>query len=209
MSKSKLRNDQEEFWSSEFGEKYIDRNKSDQLFASNLFFFSQALKRAGKINNCIEIGANIGMNLRALKLLFPQIHLEAIEINEEAAKSLLEFLSEKEVYIQSVLDWNPEQKYDLVLSKGVLIHQNPNSLDSIYEKLYQASNNYILLGEYYSPNPASIDYRGHKDKLFKRDFAGELMEKYNDLKLIDYGFSYRRDPNFPQDDISWFLLEKE
>ena len=34
------------------------------------------------------------------------------------------------------------------------------------------------------------------------------MEKYNDLKLIDYGFSYRRDPNFPQDDISWFLLEK-
>ena len=205
---SKFRNEQEEFWSAEFGDEYIDRNKSDQLFASNLYFFSQALKRTRKINSCIEIGANVGMNLRALKLLFPQIHLEAVEINKEAGKLLIEFLSEKEVYLQSILDWNPQKKYDLVLSKGVLIHQNPDSLESIYKKLYEACNNYILLGEYYSPNPSSIDYRGHKDKLFKRDFAGELMEKYNDLILIDYGFSYRRDPNFPQDDISWFLLEK-
>jgi spore coat polysaccharide biosynthesis protein SpsF len=26
--------------------------------------------------------------------------------------------------------------------------------------------------------------------------------------LVDYGFAYHRDPNFPQDDITWFLLEK-
>jgi spore coat polysaccharide biosynthesis protein SpsF len=28
------------------------------------------------------------------------------------------------------------------------------------------------------------------------------------LKLADYGFVYRRDIRFPQDDINWFLLEK-
>jgi len=44
--------------------------------------------------------------------------------------------------------------------------------------------------------------------LFKRDFAGEMLERFADLKLLDYGFVYRRDPNFPQDDITWFLLEK-
>ena len=122
--------------------------------------------------------------------------------------SSIEFLSEKEVYLQSILDWNPQKKYDLVLSKGVLIHQNPDSLESIYKKLYEACNNYILLGEYYSPNPSSIDYRGHKDKLFKRDFAGELLDKFEDVGLIDYGFVYHREP-FPQDDITWFLLEKK
>jgi spore coat polysaccharide biosynthesis protein SpsF len=53
-----------------------------------------------------------------------------------------------------------------------------------------------------------INYRGHKDRLFKRDFAGELMDKYPDLKLVDYGFVWRRDNNFPQDDGTWFLLEK-
>jgi len=34
------------------------------------------------------------------------------------------------------------------------------------------------------------------------------MDIYKDCKLIDYGFSYRRDPAFPQDDITWFLIEK-
>jgi spore coat polysaccharide biosynthesis protein SpsF len=43
--------------------------------------------------------------------------------------------------------------------------------------------------------------------LFKRDFAGEMLDKYADLKLCDYGFVYHRE-KFSQDDISWFLLEK-
>jgi hypothetical protein len=34
------------------------------------------------------------------------------------------------------------------------------------------------------------------------------MDKYNDLKLIDYGFRYKRDNNFSLDDITWFLLSK-
>jgi len=44
--------------------------------------------------------------------------------------------------------------------------------------------------------------------LFKRDFAGEMLDRYPALKLLDYGFVYRRDPLFPQDDMTWFLLEK-
>jgi spore coat polysaccharide biosynthesis protein SpsF len=35
-----------------------------------------------------------------------------------------------------------------------------------------------------------------------------MLEKYPDLKLIDYGFCYKRDPAFPQDDVTWFLLGK-
>ena len=53
-----------------------------------------------------------------------------------------------------------------------------------------------------------VNYRGHEDRLFKRDFCSELMEKYNDLTLIDYGFGYRNDPVFKQDDLTWFLLKK-
>ncbi len=33
------------------------------------------------------------------------------------------------------------------------------------------------------------------------------MDTYG-LRLVDYGFVYRRDPNWPQDNINWFLLEK-
>lgn len=82
-------------------------------------------------------------------------------------------------------------------------------LPLVYEKLYQASNKYILIAEYYNPAPVAINYRGHSDRLFKRDFAGEILEKYKDLELVDYGFSYKGDKAFPQDDITWFLIKKK
>jgi len=85
-----FKTDQETFWAGQFGTDYIQRNQGDALLASNLAFFSKALHQAHGINNCIEFGANIGMNLRALKLLYPGIDCHAIEINSEAAKQLAE-----------------------------------------------------------------------------------------------------------------------
>jgi len=99
------------------------------------------------------------------------------------------------------------QKFDMTFTKGVLIHINPDKLESVYENLYNLSNRYIMVCEYYNPTPVTIEYRGHKDRLFKRDFAGELIEKYN-LKLLDYGFNYHRDHYFTNDDATWFLMEK-
>ena len=60
--------EQEKFWANEFGTEYIERNQGEQLLASNLNFFSKALQQAGRIESCIEFGANIGMNLKALQL---------------------------------------------------------------------------------------------------------------------------------------------
>ena len=85
---------------------------------------------------------------------------------------------------------------------------NPEYLPQIYETLYQSTGRYLLVCEYYNPTPVQITYRGHSDRLFKRDFCGEVLDHYSDLHLVDYGFSYHRDPNFPQDDSTWFLLEK-
>jgi spore coat polysaccharide biosynthesis protein SpsF len=96
----------------------------------------------------------------------------------------------------------------LTLIKGVLIHLNPDILPQVYDKLVKACGRYLLVAEYYNPSPVTINYRGHSDRLFKRDFAGEIMDQHPEMKLKDYGFSYRKDPNFPQDDITWFLMEK-
>ena len=71
-----------------------------------------------------------------------------------------------------------------------------------------AVKKYICIAEYYNPSPVALSYRGHSDKLFKRDFAGEFMKQFPDVELVQYGFAYRSDPNFPQDDINWFLLKK-
>jgi spore coat polysaccharide biosynthesis protein SpsF len=106
------------------------------------------------------------------------------------------------------LDFEPAQTWNLVLIKGVLIHMNPDVLNQVYDKLVASTDRYLMIAEYYNPAPVAIPYRGHTDRLFKRDFAGEIMERHPSMQLVDYGFAYRRDPNFPQDDITWFLMEK-
>ncbi|MBS1141859.1 MAG: hypothetical protein H6R13_3312 [Proteobacteria bacterium] len=203
-----FKTDQEAFWAGEFGTEYINRNIGDALLASNLNFFSRALARAGRINNCIEFGANIGMNMRALRILYPELDGHAIEINPQAAEKLAEVLPAANIYQQSILDFSPDRQWELTLIKGVLIHINPEWLVKVYDALYRSSSRYILLCEYYNPSPVAINYRGHTDRLFKRDFCGELLDRHADLQLVDYGFAYRRDPAFPQDDITWFLIEK-
>jgi pseudaminic acid biosynthesis-associated methylase len=202
-----FRTEQEAFWAGRFGTDYIGRNESESLLASNLHFFSQALRRAGKIDSCIEFGANVGMNLRALKLLFPQMSQRGIEINPDAARQLEACIGADNVFTGSIFDYHVEAKADLALIKGVLIHLQPEMLAATYQKIVAAANRYVLVCEYYSPSPVAIPYRGHSDRLFKRDFAGEMLDQFPRLSLVDYGFVYKRDPAFPQDDITWFLLQ--
>ena len=200
--------EQENFWAGEFGADYISRNQGDALLASNLNFFSRALSKVKKIESCIEFGANIGMNLKALKLLYPSQQQYAVEINKEASIHLEKVMPKSHILNKSIIDFIPERKCDLVLIKGVLIHINPDQLRNVYKSLVDSSSRYLLIAEYYNPTPVEITYRGHGDRLFKRDFAGEILDCYSEIKLIDYGFAYHRDLAFPQDDITWFLFEK-
>lgn len=200
--------EQEAFWAGEFGSAYISRNAGPALLAANLSFFAKALDKAQRPGSCIEFGANIGMNLKALRLLYPEQEQYAIEINPEAVKELAATVPAANIFHASILDFAPPRQWDLVLIKGVLIHINPDFLPQVYERLYQACGRYLLVCEYYNPSPTTISYRGHEGRLFKRDFAGEILDRYPDLVLRDYGFAWRRDPTFPQDDITWFLMEK-
>ena len=209
-SSSAFKTEQEAFWAGAFGDEYIGRNDSKELLASNLHFFSQALRRAGRIDSCLEFGANIGMNLRALQLLYPAMQRTmGIEINIEAARQLGQLIGEQNVFQGSIFDYPVSATVDLSLIKGVLIHIKPEMLAATYRKLVEASHRYVLVCEYYNPAPVAIPYRGHVDRLFKRDFAGEMLEQFPELTLVDYGFTYRRDPAFPQDDITWFLMQKK
>lgn len=200
--------EQEAFWAGQFGDDYIARNQSEQLLAGNLAFFSKVIAKTVKVGSVLEMGANVGMNLRALSPLLPTASLHAIEINEQAANVLrgLPFVSS--VMNGSMLDYVVKEQFDFVFTKGVLIHLAPEMLPMVYDKMVEASARYVMVAEYYNPSPMEIPYRGHSNKMFKRDFAGELMARHPNMQLIDYGFLYRNDPNWPQDDITWFLMEK-
>ena len=201
------RNEQEDFWAGSFGKEYIDRNRDEKLLASNFVFFSNIFSKMSKLpKTCIELGANIGMNVFPIKTLLPTAEITGVEINKEACVEL-----EKtgcNVINKSILELEAKQTYELVLLKGVLIHQNPDFLLKTYNKIYSLSSKWIIIAEYFNPTPTEMSYRGHKDRLFKRDFAGELLNQFKNLELVANGFSYHGDV-FPQDDINWFLIEKK
>ncbi|NCC84301.1 MAG: pseudaminic acid biosynthesis-associated methylase [Clostridia bacterium] len=199
--------EQESFWAGTFGDEYVERNKSQALLASNLAFWSRILAQYGPVQSALELGANIGMNLMALDLLFPGIRMEGAEINEGAAAQLASWGKAK-VFKGSIFNYDVQEQFDLVFTKGVMIHLSPDCLTQVYDLMEKASSRLVCIAEYYNPSPVEILYRGHPGKLFKRDFAGEMLERHSNLRLLDYGFVYKRDPAFPQDDITWFLLGK-
>lgn len=204
---SEYKTEQEKFWSGDFGTEYIERNNDQDLVSPNISFFSKLFSEAQPIKSVIEFGSNIGMNLRAIKTILPAAELSAIEINDDAAEQL-KLIDELKIYHESILDFKTDYPRDLTFIKGVLIHINPEQLKNVYRTLYETSSRYICIAEYYNPVPVELEYRGHSGRLFKRDFAGELMDQYPDLSLVSYGFCYHRDPVFPQDDVTWFLMEK-
>ena len=198
--------EQENFWAGEFGLNYIDRNNSEPLLYSKVAMWARMLQAANSVHSIRELGCNIGLNLVALKRLQPTLNLSGYEINEEAAKQASDFNVAK-ITQGSILEDITDSKVDLTFTACVLIHINPDYLDNVYRNLVNGSNRYVLVAEYYNPAPTKISYRGHADRLFKRDFAGDLIDNYG-MKLVDYGFVYKRDNWAPQDDITWFLLEK-
>ncbi|NWD07823.1 pseudaminic acid biosynthesis-associated methylase [Pseudomonas gingeri] len=199
--------EQEHFWRGEFGDEYVGRNQGQALVAANLALFAKALARTSRLGTLLELGTNTGNNLQALHRLLPDCALQGVEINAKACEQA-RGLGIADIWQGSLFDYPRERTFDLTLSKGVLIHLAPELLAAAYEQLYALSGRYILIAEYYNPVPVEVPYRGNSGKLFKRDFAGEMLDRYSDLQLLDYGFGYHRDPQFPIDDVNWFLLEK-
>lgn len=98
-----------------------------------------------------------------------------MEINDHASEILKE--TGATVHTESLLDFKSDEVYELVLIRGVLIHLNPAMLKMAYKVIAESSSRYVLISEYYSPVPVAIEYRGEKDRHFKRDLQESLWQK--------------------------------
>jgi len=94
----KYKTEQEIFWAGQFGDEYIKRNDNETLIASNIAMFSKILDGINNVESVIEFGANIGLNLIALKSLLPKIELSAIEINQKAVSELRQLVEKINIF---------------------------------------------------------------------------------------------------------------
>jgi pseudaminic acid biosynthesis-associated methylase len=198
---------QENLWAGSFGDDYIGRNESPALLAPKLAILVDIFRRTSGIRSILEFGANIGLNLIAARNAIPAARLKAVEINEKAFAELRQ-IPGIEAHLGSVLEFDVPNAADFVFTSALLIHINPDEIQRVYDVLHRSSRRYIAIIEYYHHEPIEITYKGQSGRLFKRDWAGDMLARFPDLALLDYGFVYRRDANFSIDDVHWFLLEK-
>jgi pseudaminic acid biosynthesis-associated methylase len=197
--------EQELFWQGSFGTEYTERNQIS--LEQRQPFFATILQKTYGVQTICELGANRGHNLKAIASLSPNFELTGVELNDSAITEL-EKIPGIQTRQSSIQDFESDKQFDLVFTCGVLIHINPEELPIVYQKIYETSRRYILLNEYYNPVPMEIKYRGYSGKLFKRDFASELIEYYKEkLTVIDYGFLWKP-IHTGWDNTTWFLLEK-
>jgi pseudaminic acid biosynthesis-associated methylase len=207
----KFNSEQEKFWGTTYAEDYIDKNNRFD-HALGAVGWEKMLVSIDKANirSYLECGCNIGRNLVQLKSVLPRARPSVIEISKPAFDYVTNNHDLVSAFNGSILDSNfVDGDFDLVFTMGVLIHVNPDHLLRCMEKMYNYSNKYILIGEYFNRTPMSIEYQGEKDRLFKMDFGKLFIQNFK-VKLLDYGFLWGHlfdAAGF--DDITWHLFEKD
>ncbi len=202
---------QAQFWRGGFGTDYIGRNavSADQLRCRVALWSEIWGHLAGDPPlSIIEVGSNIGNNLRALQAL-TAAEMYALEPNEDARRILID---EGVVAVDKAMDGLataiplPDGAVDLAFTSGVLIHIHPDELAVSMREIHRVARRYIVCIEYFSDKPEMIPYRGHDDRLFKRDFGGMYLDLFPDLRTISCGFAWKRLTGL--DNLTWWVFEK-
>lgn len=199
-----IKTPQQALWNGDFGDAYHERNYSVDRYD---FWREVLYYNIRDIQSIFEPGAGKGDNLIALRRwafkndVFPRV--TGMDINKSAC---LEMERRGIVAIPgafpNVIIGN---EYDLVITRGFLIHLPKAELDKALAKIYNLSKRYICLVEYYSPARRRVSYHGHRNAMWTADYAGMMMKDHPDLQLLKYGFKYHKEGG---DDVSWFLMEK-
>lgn len=194
----------EALWGGDFGDAYVERNRAAGEGRGP--FWTSILERT-QAREVLEVGCNVGANLRWIVEQLGPAGVAGIDINDKALDEIRAALKIRALRASARELPFPDGAFDLVFTMGVLIHQAPETLPTVMTEIVRTSRRWVLCGEYYAAEPTEIAYRGETGALFKRDFGGDYMRLFPSLALVDTGFLSRAD-GATWDDVTWWLFEK-
>ncbi len=198
-------------WKGQFGDDYVVRGRAtEEIVGVTARAFAEVLSHLedSPPASILEVGANVGINLRAISGL-TDAELYAVEPNANAREQLAaDKVVPPERLFDAVATKLPldDGAVDLAFTSGVLIHVPPEDLEAAYGEIHRVAARYILCIEYFSPKPVEIPYRGHEGMLFKRDFGGMWLDLFPTLEPVANGFFWSRTTGL--DDLNWWLFRK-
>lgn len=202
MSKEKVL----QFWTGEFGDEYSIRHKTSKARLDILIpFWGHLLREAPPLKSILEVGANVGDNLRAIKEIDSDIDLYAVEPNASAAMQMSSIPS---VGVVGKNIWDislPDNYVDLVFTSGVLVHSPPEDLLDACKEIHRVSREFIISIEYFCDTPTEVEYRGNSGVLWKRDFGKFWLDNF-DVECLSYEFLW--EPITGMDNVTLWLFRK-
>lgn len=193
----------EQLWGGEFGDAYVDRNRAAGDIRGP---FWQAILTEFAVQNVLEVGCNIGANLRWIASHLPPQNVYGVEVNLKALNELRRTLPDVNALwgVARELPFR-DRWFDLVFTMGVLIHQPESTLSLVMAEIVRCSRRYVFCGEYYAEQTTEVLYRGQTRALFKRDYGRLYQEFFPELQLCKQGFLSREEG---WDDRNYWLFEK-
>lgn len=205
MSDSRADAPLEQLWAGAFGDDYTERNRNAE--AGRGSFWACQIPALG-IGSALEVGCNLGGNLRWIVEQLPSEQVAGVDVNQKALQQLRDRLPGVDARLASgaALPF-PDASFDLVFTMGVLIHQDPETqLEPMMREIVRCSGRYVLAGEYHADELTEVPYRGQEGALFKQDFGGLYARLFDELELVDSGFLSEDEGRW--DDLTYWVLEK-
>lgn len=192
----------ERLWGGEFGNQYVDRNRD---FAVRQPFWRELLSSIS-CRRVLEVGCNIGGNLRWVAENLPPEEVYGVDVNLKALRQLREIVPDANALWSAGRDLPfRDGWFDLVFTFGVLIHQPDDTLPLMMAEMVRTSRRYVLCGEYFASETEEVPYRGETAALFRRDYGGLFQRLFPELALTQQGFLSKSEG---WDDITWWLFDK-
>lgn len=194
----------EELWAGDFGDDYVDRNRAA---GDGRGPFWQERLAGLEAASVLEVGCNVGANLRWLAELLGAENVAGVDVNERALAVAREQVPGADLRVAVARDLPfPDDSFDLAFTTGVLIHQPPDELGTVLDEIVRCSRRYVLCGEYHGDELAEVPYRGQDGALFRQDYGRLYEERFPSLRLIDRQFLSREGGVW--DDVTVWVFEQ-
>ena len=149
------------------------------------FFYHLSLGLGAK--KICEVGTNVGNNLMG----FPkQFDVTGIDLNEHALSIAKKKYPEFKFDLDSILKLPyADSTFDLVFTRGVLIHIDPKNIDKATSEIFRISKKWIVCLEYFGEDAKSIPWKRGNDLLWYRNmktkWVSHSIEVITDMAMPD------------------------
>jgi pseudaminic acid biosynthesis-associated methylase len=195
----------EQLWAGDFGDAYTQRNQDAE--SGRRAFWERQLA-ALETRSALEVGCNLGGNIKWIAGLLGPENVAGVDVNEGA----LDVLRKRYPGVDARLASGARLPFDdaafeLVFTMGVLIHQQPETqLEPMMREIVRCSSRCVRAGEYYAEELTEVPYRGQDGALFKQDFGGLYARLFDELQLVDSGFLSEDEGRW--DDLTYWVFGK-